>query len=139
MEKFNAIKWFEDIRKTDIPTVGGKGANLGELTSTGAPVPPGFCVVADTYTRFIEANGLGKEISALLDGLDFEDTAALQERTEKIRTLIKSAPIPAEIEKQIVDAYEALAEKTGLKDPDVAVRSSATAEDLPDADRKSVV
>ena len=56
MENYNAIKWFEEIRKDDIPVVGGKGANLGELTSTGAPVPPGFCVIAETYARFIKEN-----------------------------------------------------------------------------------
>lgn len=133
MENYNAIKWFEEIRKDDIPVVGGKGANLGELTSTGAPVPPGFCVIAETYARFIKENGLNTQISDLLKGLDFEDTAALQQKTETIRTLIQKAPIPAYIEKQIVEAYEKLAEKVGLKEPDVAVRSSATAEDLPDA------
>lgn len=133
MEKFNAIKWFEEIRKTDIPLVGGKGANLGELTSTGAPVPPGFCVIAETYARFIKINNLNVKIMELLNSLDFEDTEQLQKRTETIRNLIRNAPIPADIEKAIVDAYHKLAGKTGLKDPDVAVRSSATAEDLPDA------
>jgi pyruvate,water dikinase len=133
MENFNAIKWFEDIRKTDIPIVGGKGANLGELTSTGAPVPPGFCVIAETYARFIKVNNLNTKILELLKGLDFEDTDELQKRTETIRDLIQKAPIPESIEKQIVDAYNELSVKTGLKDPDVAVRSSATAEDLPDA------
>ncbi|MDY3867870.1 MAG: PEP/pyruvate-binding domain-containing protein, partial [Pyramidobacter sp.] len=133
MSDYCAIKWFDEIRKTDIPVVGGKGANLGELTSAGAPVPPGFCVIADAYSRFIKENGLDTSIAELLSSLDFENTAELQEKTETIRSLIQNAPVPAYIHDQICAAYEKLAASVGVKDPRVAVRSSATAEDLPDA------
>lgn len=133
MSDYCAIKWFDEIRKTDIPIVGGKGANLGELTSAGAPVPPGFCVIADAYARFIKENGLNTSISDLLAGIDFENTAELQAKTETIRSLIQNAPVPAYMHDQICGAYEKLAQTVGVKDPRVAVRSSATAEDLPDA------
>ena len=133
MSDYCAIKWFNEIRKTDIPIVGGKGANLGELTSAGAPVPPGFCVIADAYARFIKENGLNTSISDLLAGIDFENTAELQAKTETIRSLIQNAPVPAYMHDQICGAYEKLAQTVGVKDPRVAVRSSATAEDLPDA------
>ncbi len=133
MDAYNVIKWFDEIRKTDIALVGGKGANLGELTAASVPVPPGFCVVADAYSRFVGESGLDRKIAEALQSLDFEDTAELQARTAEIRRWILETPVPQAIEGQIRRAYEALADQLGVRDPRVAVRSSATAEDLPDA------
>ena len=134
MAEQNIIKWFAEIRKTDIPLVGGKGANLGELTSAGAEVPPGFCVVADAYKLFIKENNLDDKINKLLAGItNIEDTAELMAKTSDIRRLIIGAPMPDYMKKQIVDGYQKLSDVIGVKDPHVAVRSSATAEDLPDA------
>jgi pyruvate,water dikinase len=121
------IVWFEEIGKEDIALVGGKGANLGELTRAGIPVPPGFVVTADTYFRFLEASGLKPRIIELLERLDHRDSAALARTSETIKDLILNAKIPADLRRQIESAYERLG--GGL----VAVRSSATAEDLPEA------
>jgi len=133
VSEHNVIKWFNEIRKNDIPLVGGKGANLGELTSAGAPVPPGFCVVAEAYSLFVKENGLDKKIGKILKGINIEDTAELMAKTSDIRSLIVDAPMPDYMKKQIRDAYKKLSDEIGVKDPHVAVRSSATAEDLPDA------
>jgi pyruvate,water dikinase len=101
VSEHNVIKWFNEIRKNDIPLVGGKGANLGELTSAGAPVPPGFCVVAEAYSLFVKENGLDKKISKILKGINIEDTAELMAKTSDIRNLIVDAPMPDYMKKQI--------------------------------------
>lgn len=121
------IVWFDEIGKEDIALVGGKGANLGELTRAGIPVPPGFVVTADTYFRFLDASGLKPRITELLDHLDHRDSASLARAAETIKDLIMGAELPPDLRRQIEDAYRRLGE--GL----VAVRSSATAEDLPEA------
>lgn len=121
------IVWFEEIGKEDIALVGGKGANLGELTRAGIPVPPGFVVTADTYFRFLEASGLKPRIVELLEHLDHRDSAALAATSETIKNLILGAEMPQDLRRQIENAYQRLG--GGL----VAVRSSATAEDLPEA------
>ncbi len=117
------IIWFKDIHKEDIEKVGGKGANLGEMSNNGFPIPPGFCITAQAYEKFIELAGIKDEIASILD-IDVEDTAELQKASEKIEKLILASEMPADIRQDIIDAYE--------KDF-VAVRSSATAEDLPEA------
>ncbi|MGI5921076.1 MAG: phosphoenolpyruvate synthase [Syntrophomonadaceae bacterium] len=128
---YRFIKWFEELSKQDIAMVGGKGANLGELTQAGIQVPPGFCVTAYAYQHFIKSTGLQEEIRALIAETDIEDTRKLDENTEKIRQLITSTSMPIEIKDEIISAYGKL---TGTgNNPRVAVRSSATAEDLPDA------
>lgn len=106
---------------------GGKGANLGELTRNQIPVPPGFVVTADTYAYFLERSGLKGEILNLLTGLDTGDSRQLQAVASQIKDLISEAPMPPEISDEIKQAYKKLGK--GL----VAVRSSATAEDMPDA------
>lgn len=121
------ILWFSEIRKEDISEVGGKGANLGELTHAGIPVPNGFCITAQAYYYFLEKSGLKKEITSLLRGLDPEDNKRLNEVSKKIKKLIISAKMPADLGTEVKEAYVKLG---GLP---VAVRSSATAEDLPDA------
>jgi len=122
-----AVVWFADVGANDLSLVGGKGANLGELTKAQIPVPPGFVVTADTYFRFIRRNQLEPEISRLLAGLDVHEGRALDQTAERVRELILAAPMPADIAGEIRAAYLELGE--GF----VAVRSSATAEDLPEA------
>ena len=121
------ILWFSEIRKEDVAEVGGKGANLGELTAAGIPVPNGFCVTAGAYFYFLDKSGLKKEIGSLLRGLNPEDNKRLNAVSKRIKSLILSIKIPQDLEREIKDAYVRLG---GLP---VAVRSSATAEDLPDA------
>jgi len=121
------ILWFSEIGKEDIPKVGGKGANLGELTKAGIPVPNGFCITAQAYYYFLEKSGLKNEISRLLKGLDAEDNKKLNAVSKEIKTKILASTIPTDLAQEIKEAYLKLG---GLA---VAVRSSATAEDLPDA------
>ena len=129
------ILWFEELNKEDVPLVGGKCANLGEMINAGIPVPPGFAVSAYTYKKFIEETGIAEKIYDILDETitDPKDPKQYEEASKKIRALIESTPIPDYIEKAIVEAYRELCKKTGVKNVYVAVRSSATAEDLPGA------
>ena len=128
------ILWIEELRKDDIPLVGGKNANLGELHGAlGAPVPPGFCITAEVYRAFMEEAGLDKKVNKILKGLDASNLSVLLQASEDIRELIEKTPTPESISNKIVEAYEELARKCGKPDVLVAVRSSATAEDLPDA------
>ncbi|MFW5939264.1 MAG: pyruvate, water dikinase [Halolamina sp.] len=121
------VLWLDDVRAADLETVGGKGASLGELTGAGLPVPPGFVVTAGTYRAFIEEAGIDDELFAAMD-VDPEDSAALKAASETAHDLILETPFPDEVREEILDAYADLGEDTF-----VAVRSSATAEDLPDA------
>lgn len=129
------VLWFDELRHEDVALVGGKSSSLGELTSaTHVPVPYGYATTANAYRYFMEATGTNKKVHELLDQLDdVEDSAELRDVCAKIRETIVSAEMPADLADAIGDAYEELAEKTGRADPFVAVRSSATAEDLPDA------
>ncbi|NLM05796.1 MAG: phosphoenolpyruvate synthase, partial [Tissierellia bacterium] len=130
---YSYIKRFDEIGKSDIEIVGGKGANLGEMTGFGLPVPPGFCVVSGAYVEFINVNELDEVIKLLMEGLDEEDSDALQNTSESIKKKIIESSFPKKMEEEIVSAYEEFSKKIGLKNPEVAVRSSATAEDLPEA------
>jgi pyruvate,water dikinase len=129
------VLWFEGLRKTDIPSVGGKNANLGELTSAGLPVPPGFAITAYSYKKFIEETGISAKIYEIIKDTvtNPDDPAEYELASKKIRELIEATPMPKEIENAIRNAYEELNRKLNLRDVFVAVRSSATAEDLPDA------
>jgi len=122
-----SIVWFADVGKDDLELVGGKGANLGELTKAKIPVPPGFVITADTYFRFIRENDLEATIARELDGIDVNSARDLNERAGRIRDHIIGAPMLPEIAADIRAAYTQLGEGA------VAVRSSATAEDLPEA------
>ena len=130
------IKWFEDLKIEDVPLVGGKNASLGEmirnLGEKGVSVPGGFAVTAYAYQYMIEKAGIDKKIKEILSDLDTHDVHNIAERGEKIRTLIKNTPIPPELEKEIRTYYKEMEKRYGTN-VDVAVRSSATAEDLPDA------
>lgn len=122
---------FSQIEKEDIPLVGGKGANLGEMAGAGFPIPPGFCLTANAYREVIAFNQLTPKIQALLKDIDIEDTKNLATSAKKIQNLILHADIPDDFVRQIFTLYHRL--EPGVKTPLVAVRSSATAEDLPDA------
>ena len=124
---------FEDLNKSDIGIAGGKGANLGELTQAGIPVPPGFVVTAETYQKFMEDAGINDKVMDILDKIDINDTKALQAASEEIKSIINSAPIPEDMILFITEAYNQLCQRVGEDDTDVAIRSSATAEDLPEA------
>ncbi len=126
------VVWFRDVGRDDIPLVGGKGANLGEMTKAGFPVPNGFIVTAEAYYRFLDENKLRTKIEALLTNLDVADSKKLSEVAAKIRYLVEHAPVPKEIVQKIFQSYFQL-EKGLFRHPLVAVRSSATAEDLPTA------
>ena len=124
---------FEDLNKSDIGIAGGKGANLGELTQAGIPVPPGFVVTAETYEKFMEDSGINGNVMDILDKIDINDTKELQMASEEIKAIITSTPVPDDISTLILEAYNQLCQKVGEDDTDVAIRSSATAEDLPEA------
>lgn len=125
---------FSQLRMTDVDRVGGKNASLGELlsqlTSAGIRVPDGFATTAEAFRLFLKEGGLEDRIHARLAKLDVDDVKALAAAGAEIRGWIESAPFPAELEKEIREFYEWLREG---RDISVAVRSSATAEDLPDA------
>ncbi len=122
-----AIVWFNEVTKRDIPLVGGKGANLGEMTKANIPVPPGFIVTADAYYDFLERSKIADKIRELLEPLDVNDNKQLQQVATKVKQIILNATMPPELAKEIQEAYIKMGK--GL----VAVRSSATAEDLPTA------
>ncbi len=124
---------FEDLNKSDIGIAGGKGANLGELTQAGIPVPPGFVVTAQAYEKFMEDSGINGQVMSILEKIDINDTKALQAAAEEIKTIINETPIPEDMIVLILEAYNQLCQRVGEDDTDVAIRSSATAEDLPEA------
>ncbi|MFZ0965494.1 MAG: phosphoenolpyruvate synthase, partial [Candidatus Bathyarchaeia archaeon] len=133
--KEDLVIWFENLRKTDIPSVGGKNANLGEMINVGIPIPPGFAITAYSYKKFIEKSGISEKIYEIIKETvkDLNDPKQYEEASKKIRELIEATPMPKDIGGAIRSAYEELCRKLGLSDVFVAVRSSATAEDLPDA------
>lgn len=133
MSKYNYIRWFDEIRKDDVNMVGGKGANLGEMTHFGLPVPPGFCITSKAYDQFIDFSGLDEAVKKLVSSIDVDNTDELMQASKKIQERINDGEIDPEIEKEIRAAYREFAKKLGMSDVQVAVRSSATAEDLPDA------
>lgn len=130
------VKWFAELGIEDVPLVGGKNASLGEmyreLASKGVKVPNGFAVTADAYRAFMKQANLNQTIRSILKGLDTHDLDNLRQRGKQVRQAILGATLPVELAEAITDAYERLS--NGHPEPvDVAVRSSATAEDLPDA------
>ncbi len=134
-KKKSFILRFKDIRKKDVPLVGGKGASLGEMMANlrGVPVPDGFCVTTHGYRYFLEATGLDSYIEEVLSDLDTHDVKNLQKRGKKIREAMKKAQMPEDLASEIGKAYNSLCELAGVKNVDTAIRSSATAEDLADA------
>ncbi len=131
------VIWFKDLGIEDVPLVGGKNASLGEmyvnLTSEGVNIPNGFAITANAYRYFLKYNNLENKIKEVLKDLDTSDIKNLQERGEKVRHLLLDANFPEDLQNEIFQAYEKLSKMYKKENVDVAVRSSATAEDLPDA------
>ncbi|CAJ36794.1 phosphoenolpyruvate synthase [Methanocella arvoryzae] len=129
--KEKLVVWLNEVRNTDIPIVGGKGASLGEMTNAQLPVPPGFVVTAQAFRKFIVEAGI---VDRLFKGIDVnvDDQKELMKAEKFAKDLINSQPMPASIAKEITAAYETLCKREGGEQY-VAARSSATAEDLPDA------
>lgn len=130
------IRWYSELGMDDLEQVGGKNASLGEMVShladLGVSVPDGFATTAEAYREFLGVTGLAERIDEELRALDTEDTQALAATGRRIRELVIAQPFPAELEAGIREAYETLAAGSG-DEASFAVRSSATAEDLPDA------
>ncbi len=146
-EGVDFVKWFSELNKDSGKIAGGKGANLAEIYNLKIPVPPGFVVTAQAYDYFIKKAGLKEEISKLLSTINYEKTKELDEVTGKIRKMIVNSKFPKEMEEEIIESYESL-DTRGIENAKgsaldilknssepifVAVRSSATAEDLEDA------
>ena len=143
------VKWFSELTNKDVSIAGGKGASLAEMYNNKLPVPPGFVITAQAYQYFMEKSGLVNEIKEILSNLDIDDTEALNEATENIRQKIKDSKMPKELSDAIIEAYDILDVdkqkmyhaghgaleilKTSHEPPFVAVRSSATTEDLESA------
>ncbi len=133
--KNDLVAWFESLRRTDIPLVGGKNANLGEMINAKIPVPHGFAITAYSYKKFIEETGIATKIYEIIKQTvtNPNDPKQYEIASTKIRELIETTPMPKDVETAVKSAYEELCKRLNLKDVFVAVRSSATAEDLPDA------
>ena len=127
------VEFFEELGKNDVDIAGGKGANLGELTNAGITVPPGFVITSETYDKFINETGIFDEIMGILDTIDVNDTKELQGASTRIKEIIMKAYVPDDIRTTIIEAYNALCQRIGKENAFVAIRSSATAEDLPEA------
>lgn len=128
------VRFFDGGSEPELARLGGKGASLVTMTAAGMPVPPGFVVTTAQFDTFVEEAGIADDIVRLLDGLDPEDVAEVDRVSQVIRDEITSRPMPAHVRAETVAAYEALQSRFDADEPvAVAVRSSATAEDLPDA------
>ena len=131
------IRFFDEISIDDISIVGGKNASLGEmyknLQKSGVKVPNGFAITSEAYWLYIKENKLKNKLKELLENIDIKDMKCLEEKGLKIRTLILKGKLPKIIEDQILKATKKLSKQYKTKNIDVAIRSSATAEDLPNA------
>ena len=134
MQEF--VVWYQDLGMEDVPRVGGKNASLGEmisnLASVGVQVPGGFATTAEAFNQFLEQSGVNERIYQLLDGLDVDDVTALAKAGAQIRQWVIDTPFHAEFEQAIRSSFDELCAGMG-NDASFAVRSSATAEDMPDA------
>ncbi|NOZ84368.1 MAG: phosphoenolpyruvate synthase [Epsilonproteobacteria bacterium] len=130
------VKWLNEVTIDDLPLVGGKNASLGEMTqelsAQGINVARGFAITSNAYWRYLDYNGLREKIKRELDGLDTQNTSLLREKTRYVRDLITFGKMPDDLTEEITAAYKQMCEQYG-DDTAVAVRSSATAEDMPDA------
>ncbi|UUX93861.1 phosphoenolpyruvate synthase [Methanoplanus endosymbiosus] len=122
------ILWLAEIKKEDIPSVGGKGASLGEMTAVGLPVPPAFVVTAQAFRRYLVGAGVEERLYSKLEGLDVDDAELLENTANDVMNIIMETEMPEALGREIIAAYKKMGDNEI-----VAVRSSATAEDLPDA------
>lgn len=131
------IKFFKELNNKDVPLVGGKNASIGEmfqeLVPVGIKVPNGFAITSEAYWYLLDSGGIREQIVDLLKNVDVTEIDVLKTRSKKIRELIFGTPFPADLRDEIFEAYRILSDEYNMKEADVAVRSSATAEDLPDA------
>jgi len=127
------IKWLNELSKDDRNIVGGKAANLGEMTKIGIPVPPGFAITIDGYWRFVEYNGIGNKIEEILKSIDVNNIAQLRKASNQIQELFMKGNIPDDLKNEILENYRKLSSMFGNEPIFVAVRSSSTTEDLPNA------
>jgi pyruvate,water dikinase len=125
--------WFDKAGKEALGLVGGKNASLGELIKADIPVPPGFSVTTEAYGEFLSGSGIREKIEEILSRIDFQDMTSLEKGSKTIRNLMNEAPLPKKIEEEICSNYQALAQVFDAPNLAVAVRSSATAEDMPGA------
>jgi pyruvate,water dikinase len=124
---------FDDVDKNSLSLVGGKNASLGEMIKAGIRVPPGFAVTTDAYLNFITENGIKDQIYSILSDLDVDDVDALNNASTEVQQLIRNAPMSDEVGEGLRESYSQLCEQCHMEAAPVAVRSSATAEDLPTA------
>lgn len=124
------VCWFEECSNDSVPLVGGKCSSLGELINAGVRVPPGFALTTEGYRRFMAEEGLDRKVQSMLSDLDTQDMEALEKVSGDIRSMIESQPFTVELEDQIAEYYRRLSVRSCLPAVPVAVRSSATAEDL---------
>jgi pyruvate,water dikinase len=124
MANVQPILWFDEISLADVALVGGKGANLGELTRAKLPVPAGFVITSEAYLAAIERSGAREKLRALVAGANADDPARLAEAAEQCRAVIQTTPVPHDVADAIVEAYGKLGDNVR-----VAVRSSGTSED----------
>jgi pyruvate,water dikinase len=129
MKEMPNVLWLEEIKKEDIISVGGKGASLGEMTAIGLPVPKAFVVTAQAFRRFLIETGIEEELFRKLERLDVDDNGALESVSREVQDIVLGVEMADQIRQDIVEAYD----RMGANGTVVAVRSSATAEDLPDA------
>ncbi|SMB94017.1 phosphoenolpyruvate synthase [Deinococcus hopiensis] len=133
----NMVRWFQTLKMGDVEIVGGKNASIGEmiqgLSDAGVRVPGGFATTADAFRAFLDHNRIEEKINARLSALDVNDVVALAAAGKEIRDWVEAGELPGELETAIRGAYAQMTQETGGTEPDVAVRSSATAEDLPEA------
>ncbi|MGO8873763.1 MAG: phosphoenolpyruvate synthase [Acidimicrobiales bacterium] len=122
-----AIRWFRELGRTDAPLVGGKGANLGEMTGAGFPVPPGFVITSEAYLAALERSGIRATLKDLVAGLNADDPSDLAAVAERAQTLVRQMEIPPGLERDVLESYHQLDGPTR-----VAVRSSGTGEDASD-------
>ncbi|BCZ16736.1 Phosphoenolpyruvate synthase PpsA [Helicobacter sp. NHP19-003] len=131
------IRFYKELNNKDVPLVGGKNASIGEmfqeLVPNGIKVPNGFAITSEAYWYLLEQGGIKEQIISLLEGVDATELDVLKMRSKQIRELIFGTPFPADLRDEILRAYKILSDEYGMREADVAVRSSATAEDLPDA------
>lgn len=131
------VKFFNELGIKDVPLVGGKNASLGEmyqkLTKSGIRVPNGFATTAEAYRHFLKDSGTQQKLKQILNGLDTHDIIDLARRGKLARQAILNSDLPQDLQKEIISAYRKLSSLYKTKNLSVAVRSSATAEDLPDA------
>ena len=127
------VCWFEECNKDSLVLVGGKCASLGELINAGVRVPPGFALTTEGYRRFMKDAGIDREVKSLLAHLDTSDMDALERASANIRANIEAHPFSTEIEDLVAESYRKLSLRCCMPAAPVAVRSSATAEDLPGA------